>query len=116
MRQLVGLRESPKFLLVTALAKMRAQLKEVGRELADAGRIDHADDVFFLDVGDARRGVAGEDLRALVAERREAYQQELKRRHIPRLLLSDGTEPEAVAVEAARPTARLPAAQHPLAQ
>ena len=33
-------------------------------------------------------------------ERREAYQQELKRRHIPRLLLSDGTEPEAVAVEA----------------
>jgi rifampicin phosphotransferase len=102
VRQLVGLREAPKFLLVTALAKMRAQLKEVGRELADAGRIDHTDDVFFLDVGDARRGVAGEDLRALVAERREAYQQELKRRHIPRLLLSDGTEPEAVAVEAAR--------------
>ena len=58
--------------------------------------------MFFLDLGDARRGLAGEDLRALVAERREAYQQELKRRHIPRLLLSDGTEPEAVAVEAAR--------------
>jgi rifampicin phosphotransferase len=41
--------------------------------------------------------LTGEDLRTLVAERREAYQQELKRRHIPRLLLSDGTEPEAVA-------------------
>jgi rifampicin phosphotransferase len=100
VRQLVGLREAPKFLLVTALARMRAQLQEVGRQLADAGRIDHADDVFFLDLGDARRGLAGEDLRALVADRREAYQQELKRRHIPRLLLSDGTEPEAVAVEA----------------
>ena len=81
---------------------MREQLKAVGRELAAAGRIDQVDDVFFLDLGDARRGLAGEDLRALVAERREAYQQELKRRHIPRLLLSDGTEPEAVAVDGRR--------------
>ena len=102
VRQLIGLRESPKFLLVLALGVMREQLKAVGRELVTAGRIDQIDDVFFLDLGDARRGLAGEDLRALVAERREAYQQELKRRHIPRLLLSDGTEPEALAVEAER--------------
>ena len=102
VRQLVGLRESPKFLLVVALGVMREQLKEVGRQLAAAGRIDHVDDVFFLDLGDARRGLAGEELRALVVERRAAYQQELRRRHIPRLLLSDGTEPEAVAVGAAR--------------
>jgi pyruvate,water dikinase len=102
VRQLIGLRESPKFLLVLALGGMREQLKEVGRELAAAGRIDQLEDVFFLDIGDARRGLAGDDLRALVAERREAYLQELKRRHIPRLLLSDGTEPEAVAVQAPR--------------
>ena len=102
VRQLVGLRESPKFLLIVALAAMRDHLKGVGRELAAAQTIEQVDDVFFLDLGDVRRGLAGEDLRALVAERREAYQQELKRRHIPRLLLSDGTEPEAVAVEAAR--------------
>jgi rifampicin phosphotransferase len=102
VRQLIGLRESPKFLLIVALGVMREQLKDVGRELAAAGRIDQIEDVFFLDLGDARRGLAGENLRSLVAARREAYQQELKRRHIPRLLLSDGTEPEAVAVEAAR--------------
>jgi rifampicin phosphotransferase len=102
VRQLAGLRESPKFLLVLALGVMREQLKEVGRELATAERIDQIDDVFFLDLGDARRGLAGEDLRALVAERREKYAQELKRRHIPRLLLSDGTEPEALAIEADR--------------
>jgi rifampicin phosphotransferase len=102
VRGLVGLRESPKFLLIVALGVMREQLKEVGRQLAAAARIDQVADVFFLDLGDARRGLAGEDLRALVVERREAYQQELKRRHIPRLLLSDGTEPEAVAVAAAR--------------
>jgi rifampicin phosphotransferase len=102
VRQLIGLRESPKFLLIVALGVMREQLKDVGRELAAAGRIDQLEDVFFLDLGDARRGLAGEDLRSLVAARREAYQQELKRRHIPRLLLSDGTEPEAVAAEADR--------------
>jgi rifampicin phosphotransferase len=101
VRQLMGLRESPKFLLIMALATMRAQLKEVGRELTVKKVIDQVDDVFFLDLGDARRALAGEDARALVAERREAYEQELKRRHIPRLLLSDGTEPEAVAAEAA---------------
>ena len=99
VRQLVGLRESPKFVLIVALGVMREQLKEVGRQLAAAGRINHVEDVFFLDLGDARRGLAGEDLRLQVAERRAAYQQELKRRHIPRLLLSDGTEPEAVAAE-----------------
>jgi rifampicin phosphotransferase len=102
VRQLVGLREAPKFLLVMALGVMRDHLKAVGRELTSNGVIDQVDDVFFLDLGDARRGLAGEDLRTLVAERREAYQQELKRRHIPRLLLSDGTEPEAVAIETAQ--------------
>jgi rifampicin phosphotransferase len=100
VRQLVGLRESPKFLLIVALTAMREHLKEVGRELVANKAIDQVDDVFFLDLGDARRGLAGEDLRMLVAERREAYEQELKRRHIPRLLLSDGTEPEAVALDA----------------
>jgi rifampicin phosphotransferase len=101
VRQLVGLRESPKFLLIVALGAMREHLKEVGRELVANEAIDQADDVFFLDLGDARRGLAGGDLRTLVAERREEYEQELKRRHIPRLLLSDGTEPEAVALETA---------------
>ena len=102
VRQLAGLREAPKFLLIVALGLMREHLKAVGSELATTKMIDQVDDVFYLDLGDARRGLAGEDMRALVAERREAYQQELKRRHIPRLLLSDGTEPEAVAVAAAR--------------
>jgi rifampicin phosphotransferase len=107
VRQLLGLRESPKFMLIVALATMREHLRAVGQELAATHVIDQVDDVFFLDLGDVRRGLAGEDMRARVAERREAYQQELKRRHVPRLLLSDGTEPEAVAAEAARPDGAL---------
>jgi phosphohistidine swiveling domain-containing protein len=102
VRQLAGLREAHKFPLAMAFAVIREHLRAVGRELAAVKVLDQADDVFFLDLGDARRGLAGEDLRTLLAERREAHEQELKRRHIPRLLLSDGTEPEALATQAAR--------------
>jgi pyruvate,water dikinase len=100
-RQLAGLREKPKYLLVLALAAMRAQLGLVGEALADQGRISQPDDIFFLDFSEARRGLAGEDLRAVVAEHRAVYEQELRRRHIPRLLLSDGTEPEAAGLGSA---------------
>ena len=97
VRQLVGLRESPKFLLIVALATMREHLKVIGRQLAANKLIDQVDDVFFLDLGEVRQGLSGENVQPLVVVRREAYEQELKRRHIPRLLLSDGTEPEAIA-------------------
>ena len=100
-RQLAGLRERPKFMLVLALAAMRQQLGLVGEALADSGRIARSDDIFFLDLAEARRGLGGENLSTLVKQRRAAYELELRRRHVPRLLLSDGTEPEAVgAIEA----------------
>ena len=89
-------------MLVLALAAMREQLGLVGETLADSGRIARSEDIFFLDLAEARRGLAGENLSALVEQRRAAYELELRRRHVPRLLLSDGTEPEAVgAIEAA---------------
>jgi pyruvate,water dikinase len=69
----------------------------VGNGLAASQRIEDAEDIFFLDLDDAEVALAGGDLRGVVAERRAAYGLELRRRHIPRLLLSDGTEPEATA-------------------
>ncbi|PZS20079.1 MAG: hypothetical protein DLM60_09220 [Pseudonocardiales bacterium] len=36
-------------------------------------------------------------MRAVVAQRREDYQRELRRRQVPRIMLSDGTQPEALA-------------------
>jgi phosphohistidine swiveling domain-containing protein len=106
-RQLAGLRESPKFLLVLQLGLMRHSLRRVGEALASDGVVEAADDVFFVDLADARRGLAGTDLRPLVAAHREAYEAELTRRHIPRILLSDGTEPEALLVAADAPEGAL---------
>lgn len=94
-RRFAGLRELPKYNLVLGLAAARAQLIAIGAELAKEGLIDGEDDIFFLDFNDVELALAGTGLQPLVAERREGYQLELRRRHIPRVLLSDGTEPEA---------------------
>ena len=56
---------------------------------------------------EARAGLVGRDLRATVAHRRAAYDLELRRRHLPRVLLSDGTEPEAQTVVAMTPDGSL---------
>ncbi|WP_345572038.1 PEP/pyruvate-binding domain-containing protein [Nonomuraea rosea] len=93
-RELVGVRELPKFLIVQIFAELRAQLLGVGGELARKGLLAGAEDVFFVTLVEAK---SGKDLRGRVAERRERYERELRRRHLPRVLLSDGTEPEAVA-------------------
>ncbi len=95
-RMFAGLRELPKYYIVEGLAFVRQQLSAVGAELAAAGRITDADDIFFLDFAEAHRGLAGAALHGIVAERRECYDAELGRRRIPRVLLSDGTEPEAL--------------------
>ncbi|MFK0040429.1 PEP/pyruvate-binding domain-containing protein [Paenarthrobacter sp. NPDC090517] len=94
-RRFAGLRELPKYNLVLGLSAARKQLLLIGNELAAAQRIERADDIFFLDLDDVEIALAGGDLHEVIAERRAAYQQELRRRHIPRVLLSDGTEPEA---------------------
>jgi len=97
VRALVGLRESPKDNLVRLIALARAELAVVGAGLAAQGVLDAPDDVYFLDLRDVRAAIAGTDQRARVAARREEYARELRRRHVPRVLLSDGTEPEALA-------------------
>lgn len=96
-RALVGLREMPKFVMVTAVARAREVLAGIGTELAAAGALAAADDVFFLDFEEVVAAADGRDVRATVAARRSRYRQELGRRHVPRVVLSDGTEPEAVA-------------------
>jgi pyruvate,water dikinase len=104
-RLFAGLRELPKYQLVLGLAEVRKQLALVGAALAADGRLGSGDDVFFLDFDELRQALganpaseAGQpgNVRELVVERRAAYAAEMGRRHIPRVLLSDGTEPEVL--------------------
>jgi rifampicin phosphotransferase len=95
VRANAGAREHPKFQIIRLFAKGRALLAPVGADLASRGLLSSPDDLWYLTLAEMRRAVGGEDLRALVTERRAQYRREMGRRHIPRVLLSDGTDVEA---------------------
>jgi rifampicin phosphotransferase len=87
-----GLREMPRFCGSLLLAQARTLLYPVGEELVRAGRLEAAEDIFFILLPEAHRALAGTDLRALVSIRHAVFERELVRRHVPLVLLSDGTE------------------------
>jgi pyruvate,water dikinase len=93
VRELTGLRESPKLAAIRAMTAQREGLLATGRELVAADVLERPEDVFFLRLADlkALAGGAQRDWQALVAERRGAYEREKRRRRVPRVLLSDGT-------------------------
>ena len=100
-RSLAGLREVPKFLVILVFARARTLLLGIGEDVARSGRLENAEDIFFVTLPEARSALAGRDLRSTVRERRADYARELDRRHVPRILLSDGTEPSAEEVASA---------------
>lgn len=108
-RALAGLREAPKLQLVRALAHARGLLFEIGAELAASGRLDTAAGIFFLTLPEVQEALAGRDVRAETRARAKDHEREIGRRHLPRFLLSDGTEPEARAAALAGDLSGTPA-------
>jgi pyruvate,water dikinase len=115
----MGARESPKFFAIRTMGISRKALLEVGQEFVEAGTINRADDLVFLKLSELeelsksathlpRAQVPGEitetseknsenpvrsvapNWKSLIAERRAAYERELRRRQVPRVLVSDG--------------------------
>ncbi|GAA0937214.1 PEP/pyruvate-binding domain-containing protein [Actinocorallia libanotica] len=91
-RAVSGLRELPKFTWIHLLYETRRQLLLIGASLAGRGLLDRPDDIMFLDLREAREAVAGTAMRETAAARRAAYERERRRRHVPDVLLSDGTD------------------------
>ncbi|MFC7741295.1 PEP/pyruvate-binding domain-containing protein [Nocardiopsis composta] len=95
-RSLTGMREYAKFAWLIPYAEMRRQLMRAGEDLAAAGVLETAEDIMFLELGEARAAARDRaDRRDLVAQRRRTHLRELRRRSVPGLLLSDGTDVEA---------------------
>jgi rifampicin phosphotransferase len=92
VRLLMGARESPKFFAVRAMDRVRRALLQSGEEFAAAGTIERPDDLVFLQVTELQALSRSEarDWKGLVARRRLAYERELRRRQVPRVLVSDG--------------------------
>jgi rifampicin phosphotransferase len=90
---LAGFREMTRFVVGLRLSQARQHLWPVGEELARAGRLNEAADLFLLTLSEAHAALSGADLRERVRERQASFARELGRRHVPLVLLSDGTEP-----------------------
>lgn len=91
-RQLMGLRENPKFFVVRLMWIVHRELKQSGQEFVAAGELQQADDLFYLTFPELSALAAGEkrDWQGLIRERRSQFEREMKRRQLPRLFLSDG--------------------------
>ncbi len=100
-RDLVGLREMPKFTIILMMTRIRELLWSIGEELEQAGRLEAAEDVFFLTWREIHTALAGQDMHDTVRDHRTDYDFEMRRRRIPRVLLSDGTEPSAPSTDEA---------------
>ncbi|MBB4932677.1 pyruvate,water dikinase [Lipingzhangella halophila] len=95
-RAVAGLRELPKFNWLHGLHEMRTQLLLVGEELTGKGLLERPEDIMFLTMREAYAAINGSDLRGRVEERRATYEREMRRRSVPNVLLSDGTDPETL--------------------
>jgi pyruvate,water dikinase len=92
VRELAGLRETPKFTVVRLFGYIRTALLSAGQKLVEEGTLSRADDVFYLHLPELKALGSGEEgfWQSLIAERRAVYQRELRRKRVPRVLLSDG--------------------------
>ena len=91
--ELAGLRETPKFAIVNFLAELRKGVLRLGEEMVARGELEQRDDLFFLHLWELDQLADGAlpNAKQLIRERRQTYAQEKTRKHIPRVLLSDGT-------------------------
>ncbi len=87
VREVGGLREQPKFDLIRCLALVRRVLADVGQDLVAQGRLDTAEDVFYVTLADIR---ASGDLRARAAGARADFIREVARTSVPRFMTSTG--------------------------
>ncbi|MFZ6028085.1 MAG: PEP/pyruvate-binding domain-containing protein [Chloroflexota bacterium] len=109
VRALTGLRETPKFTFIRAMGIQRQVLLESGRDLVTAGILASAEDVFFLHLAELQNLAQnlpsphltqenrrlleeklGKEIKPLVAQRLAVYEREMRRKRVPRVLLSDG--------------------------
>lgn len=92
VRALAGLRESPKFHIIQVMGVIRQGLLSSGQQLAREGVLADPEDIFYLYYDELVEVVEKEqrDWQELVKGRKQVYENEMLRKQIPRLLLSDG--------------------------
>ncbi len=93
-RPLAGLREAPKFFAIQMMGIIHKGFLESGKALLAKNLLKRDDDLFFLKIEEleaiASLEEISEEVREKIVQRREARTRELRRKMLPRVLLSDG--------------------------
>jgi pyruvate,water dikinase len=93
-RALSGLRESPKFFVVRFMGIVRIALLASGTDLVMSKHLQQREDIFFLRFSElsdlSRNKLNPNDLQEIVRSRKTRYQLEMRRKQIPRILMSNG--------------------------
>ncbi len=92
IRLLAGVRELPKFTAIRIMGHIRERILKEGESLVEAGAIDNATDLFYLDMDEveslAKRKLV--NCKELIQERKCTMEKETERTHLPRVIASDG--------------------------
>jgi len=89
-RQFIGLREYPKYLMVSLLDEYKRAIMEEAARLVEQGTVDQAEDVFYLTLEELTAAVAtGRADRDKIAALKEKYA-EYEKLKPPRVLTSEG--------------------------
>ena len=93
VRELGGLRELPKFSVVKIFAVFRDLFVFFGCQMTSEGIFKQPEDIFYLHISELKALASGglANIQTVVAQRRQIYENEKRRKSIPRLFLSDGT-------------------------
>ncbi|MBT3337859.1 MAG: hypothetical protein HN855_04285 [Anaerolineae bacterium] len=93
-RPLAGLREAPKFFAIQMLGIIREGILESGKSLVAENLLEKEDDLFFLKIEDleeiAKKESISEEMLEKISEKRALRAREMRRKMLPRVLLSDG--------------------------
>ncbi len=93
-RALAGLREAPKFFAIQMMGIIRKGFLSNGETFVEMDMLEKADDLFFLNIQElediAQSESVSAELRETISVRRETRTRELRRKQLPRVLLSDG--------------------------
>ncbi len=93
-KALAGLRESPKYFIMRFMWIIRQALLESGTDLAMSAHLERREDIFFLYLSELKdlseHKLSPEQLQELIRPRKARYRLEMRRKQIPRVLLSNG--------------------------
>ncbi|MFN8492464.1 MAG: phosphoenolpyruvate synthase [Caldilineaceae bacterium] len=108
VRQLLPTREHHKFWMIRLLGLIKPVLLEAGEQLVGAGRIERADDVWFLTLPELLTALGGssEPLQAQIAQRHAALARH-RTLSPPRVMTSEGEIPVVTAMSTGAPPGAL---------